>query len=120
MGRGRGRPRNVPDLTELETLVTQVTLDADNVPTLHRLTPTATRGGMHRRSEDVPTNTDNPRRMEQAIKLVERIRLHGGDYQAHHNCVTVTLGKYSECMSISSQDRDLERLVDRVINAGGS
>ena len=119
MGRGRGRPRNVPDLDALATLVEQVTLDKDNVPTLHKLTPTATRGGMYRRNDqDVPTECDNPSRMAKAIKLVERIRLHGGDYQVHHNCVTVTLGKYAECMNISSHDIELERLVNRVINAG--
>ncbi len=118
MGRGRGRPRTVPELSAIHADMSANMQIADVVPTLHRLTPTATRGGMYRR-EDAEIISDNPDRMQTALRIVERIKLHGGSVQAHHNCVTVSLGRYSECANISSPDVELEKLVNRVINAGG-
>lgn len=126
MANKRGRPRKVEELQDFAAQpiaepinVVEVTVDADYQPTLHKLTPTATRGGFYRRNDLENTEfVANPKRLEQAIAIIERIKLHGGSWQEHNNCLTVTLGRYSECINITSPDRELEKLVNRVIYAG--
>lgn len=129
MANRKGRPRKTPDLADFKIdaddnaefeQVVEVQVDADYQPTLHRLTPTATRGGMHRRNENAHGEIAiNPRRMAHALTIVGRITNHGGSIQEHNNCITLTLGRYSESINITAPDNELDKLVNRVITAGG-
>ncbi len=127
MAARRGRPRKIELPKPIEKQIEKENIEAakapvleqDHVPAYHREVPTASRGGMIRRSIVEDAQQSNEKRLAEALAIVNRIKLHGGSVQEHNNCVTITLGRCSECANITTPDHLLNQMVDRMISAGG-
>lgn len=104
----RGRPRKV----KLEQ-VAEV-----NIPSIARdlpiSTPTNSRR-LERREAEVEVGAD---RLAEVVAIVQpHVDSGSVTLQAHNNCITVRRGNHAECINIGVPDKEVRKLVARVINA---